>query len=266
MHHNLTHLSLYHTYLYSEACDFLAAHCDLLQHLEYLDLSDNYYIGSGGTVNLIVSLITFSTIRELHLRDTGIGFEDCKALSELLATSKCIQVLNIGHNNLSPDSIQLIVDGLSHNTSLEKLNMSDTMFVSENVLNFASVLRGNIRLRELIIGWCNIESSDSVHLAKGVEGNNSTQLQVLCVEGDPIGTEGAVAFANMLKMNQCLKLLIIRDDSFHSVIGVDNTLELIESLKHNTTLEELWLSPESKPPSFSTLDKVLQDRVAFFFF
>ena len=38
-------------------------------------------------MNLITSLTKVSNIREIHLLDTGIGFEDCKALSELLATS-----------------------------------------------------------------------------------------------------------------------------------------------------------------------------------
>ena len=47
---------------------------------------------------------------------------------------------------LSSDSIQLIVDGLSHNTSLETLDIS-----SENVLSLASVLRVNTRLKELIL-------------------------------------------------------------------------------------------------------------------
>ena len=74
-----------------------------------------------------------------------------------------------------------------------------------------------------------------------------------------IQREGAVAFASMLKKNQCLKTLHLSDDS----VGVEGALELIESLKHNTTLEKLWLSEECKPPSFSTLDKTLQDRVTF---
>ena len=38
--------------------------------------------------------------------------------------------------------------------------------------------------------------------------------------------EGAVAFASMLKKNQCLKILDVRDDS----VGVEGALELIESL------------------------------------
>ena len=232
----------------------------LLKNLTYmyLDLGGKR-IGRGGAVNLITSLTKFSTIRELQLNRTGIGFEDCKALSELLASSKYIEALDISHNLLAPDCIQLIVDGLSHNTSLEKLNMRESYFNSENKLSFASVLRVNTRLKILNFSCCNIQSSDSVHLAKALAENTTTQLQILWLEGNPIGSEGADAFASMLKNNQCLKSLYLRDDS----VGVKGALELIESLKHNTTLEELWLSPQCKPPSFSTVDKTLQDRINF---
>ena len=85
-------------------------------------------------MNLITSLTRFSIIRELHLLNcTIVGFESCKALGELLASSKYIEVLDIGGNKLSPDNIQLIVDGLSHSTSLEKLGMSNSSFSSANV-------------------------------------------------------------------------------------------------------------------------------------
>ena len=348
--HNLTHLSFMACDLTSETCNLLSKHTDLLQHLECLELNNNHNIGRGGAVNLITSLTKFSTIRELNLGYNGIGFEDCKALNELLATSMYMKVLDINDHELgddprlSSDSVQLIIDGLSHNTSLEKLNMSCSNFSSENVLHLASVLRVNTRLKSLHIRCCNIQSSDSVHLAKALEENTTTQLQTLCLTGNPIGSEGAVAFANMLatnkslaklnmswcsiqgegavclakameknssvtefdisdnpirsegavafadmlatneslakldmkwcsiqgkgavafasmlKKNQCLKTLDLNcDDS----VGVEGALELIESLKHNRTLEELKLSKKCKPRSFSKLDKTLQDRVIF---
>ena len=258
--HNLTHLSLTTSCgITQETCNLLSKHTKFLQHLEYLDLNGNGTIGRGGAVNLITSLIKFSTIRELHLWDTGIGFEDCKALSELLATSKCIQVLKIGSNELSPDSIQLMVDSLSHNTSLETLGMSLSKFSSNNILGLSSMLR--VKLKELIIGSCNIQSSDSVRLAKALEEDTTTQLHTLYLSDNPIGSDGAAAFASMLKKNQCLKRLYTSDDS----VGVEGALELIESLKHNTTLEKLELSQKYKPPSFYTLDKALQDRITFSF-
>ena len=361
--HNLTHIGLMSCGLTSETCNHLSKHTDFLQHLECLHLNGNPTIGREGAVNLITSLTKVSTIRELNLEYTGIGFEDCKALSELLATSKYIEVLDVSEQRphvdddfglspdiedlrlirLSPDSIQCIIDGLSHNSSLETLYMKCSNFSSENVLHLASVLRVNTRLKELHISWCNIQSSDSVHLAKALEENTTTQLQTLLLIENPIGSEGAVAFADMLatnkslaelnmswcsirgkgavclakameknssvtefdisfnsigsegavafanmlatnksltklnmsrcsiqgegavafasmlKTNQCLKTLgLFGDDS----VDVEGALQLIESLKHNTTLEKLTLSEKCKPP-FPTLDKTLQDRVKF---
>ena len=54
---------------------------------------------------------------------------------------------------------------------------------------------------------CNIQSSDSVHLAKALEENTTTQLHTLVLEGNPIGSEGAVAFASMLATNKSLNEL-----------------------------------------------------------
>ena len=89
-------------------------------------------------------------------------------------------------------------------------------------------------------------------------GKHST-VSMFDISHNPIGSEGAVAFASMLQKNQCLKILDLRDDS----VGVEGALELIESLKHNITLEKLWLSDKCKPPSFPTLDDTLQNRVKF---
>ena len=208
--HNLTHLGL-KCDLKSEICNFLCKETDLLQHLECLNLGGNLSgdnnIGRGGAVNLITSLTKFSTIRELYLCDTGIGFEDCKALSGLLASSKYIQVLDISENMLLPDCIQLIVDGLSLNISLETLYIHCSNLSSENVLSIASVLRLNTNLKELDIGSCNIQSSDSVHLAKALEENTTTQLQTLWLPCNSVGAEGAVAFADMLATNKSLNKL-----------------------------------------------------------
>ena len=94
---------------------------------------------------------------------------------------------------------------------------------------------------------------------KTLEENTTTQLQILDLRSNPVGSEGAVAFASKLKKNQCLKKLYLSDDS----VGVEGALELIESLKHNTTLEKLMLSPECRPQSFYSLDPTLHCRVTF---
>ena len=247
--HNLTHLELLGSDLRSETCNLLSKQTDLLQHLEYLNLSCNHTIGRGGAVNLITSLTKFSTIRELYLEYTGIGFEDCQALSELLATSKYIKVLDISYEGggdptlspdarLSSDSVQWIIDGLSHNTSLERLNMSVSNFSSENVLHLASMLRVNTRLKELDIRWCNIQSSDSVHLAKALEENATTQLQTLWLEGNPIGSEGAVAFADMLATNKSLTELNMSGCSIQG----EGAVCLAKAMENNSSMTEFDVS------------------------
>jgi len=134
---------------------------------------------------------------------------------------------------------------------------------------------------------CNIQSIDSVHLAEALKENTATQLQSLRLSLNPIGSEGAVAIADMLatnksltnlnmdhcsikgegalalakmlKKNQCLKLLTLVDDS----VGVEDALILIKSRQWNTTPVELRLFNESLPPPFPTLDTALQEQVKF---
>ena len=231
---NLTHLSLLCSDLRSEMCDLLCQQSDLLQHLLYLDLCDNR-IGRGGAVNLITSL---TTIKELHLKGTHIGLEDSKALSELLVTSTYIGAVSIGRDCFSSDSIQLIVDGISRNTSLEKLDMSELNFSSENVLSLASVLRVNTRLKALDIGSCNIQSSDSVYLANALKENTTTQLQTLRLSGNPIGSAGAVAFAAMLATNKSLAKLSMSRCS----IGGEGAVCLAGGLEKNSTVKCLVLN------------------------
>ena len=261
--HNLTHLDLIHCGLTSETCNFLSKHN--LQHLEYLDLSQNH-IGRGGAVNLITSLT--NTIRELNMCCTNIGFEDCKALSELLATSKYIQVLNISGKELSPESIQLILDGLSHNTSLATLDISCSNFSAENVLHLATVLEVNTRLKKLEVVDCNIQSSDSVHLAKALEENTTTQPVALAAMRLPlsihgkgtvclakametnftvrefdigrnlIGSEGAAVFADMLATNKNLAKFTMDGCSIQKADAVC----LAKAMKKNSTVREFDIS------------------------
>ena len=238
--HNLTHLSLCDGQLTSQISNHLSEHTDLLKHLLHLDFHCNP-IGRGGAVNLITSLSKFSIIRELDLTETGIGFEDCKALNELLASSKCIEVLDIGWNKLSSESINLIIDGfsvVSHNTSLEKLDMSHSNFSSENVLSLASVLRVNTRLKELSIGSCNIQSSDSVYLATALRENTATQLQALKLSGNPIRSEGAVAFASMIATNNSLANLHLSGCSIEG----EGSVCFAGALEKSSTVKDLALS------------------------
>ena len=102
-----------------------------------------------------------------------------------------------------------------------------------------------------------IGSAGAIAVADMLATNES--LTELDMNGYSIGGEGAVAFASMLKRNQCLKTLWLEDDS----VGVEGALNLIESLQQNITLEKLCLPNKCKPPSYSTCDRALQERLIF---
>ena len=83
-------------------------------------------IRSGGAVKVIKALWG-SEVKELRLWDTGIGEPDCEALCELLKSANSLQDLNIYEKNLSSESVSSIITGLSHNSSLTYLNISNSL-------------------------------------------------------------------------------------------------------------------------------------------
>ena len=140
--------TVYHTVcnnqLDSGSCATLAHLIPHIPHLKKLGLSDNPNIGQGGAVALITALTAHNnSLEQLWLYETGIGVEDCKALSELLSSSRSLKELDINSNDLPPEAVELIISGLHLNTTLTKLNMNFSYFSLQNTISLASVLRTN---------------------------------------------------------------------------------------------------------------------------
>ena len=237
---NMRELYLSHNKLDGSACDLLAKAIPSMSRLEKLRLSDNP-IGSGGAVEVIKALCG-SGVKELLLYNTGIGKADCEALCELLKSSHSLQDLDIGQNNLSSESVASIITGLSHNSSLTKLNISDSHFSMANVDSLTSVLKDHSKcaLTWLYLQDCHISSEGAVELAAALCKNST--LKYLYLNDNPIGVEGASSMSDMLQHNTSLEELYLRDDS----VGEEGVHQLINSLKHNQTLRELWLPEKYK--------------------
>ena len=105
--------------------------------LKTIYLSDNPNIGQRRAVPLIKA---HNLLEELWLDNTGIGVEDCRALSELLSSSTSLEDLNIASNDLPPEALKLIISGLYDNTSLKRLNMSQSHFSPQNATSLALAL------------------------------------------------------------------------------------------------------------------------------
>ena len=218
----------------SKSCGALAHLIPHVPHLKRLNLSWNSF-GQGGTVPLVTSLTTHNSLEELLLNRTGISVKDCRALSELLSSSSSLKKLDIGGNNFPPAAVELIISGLQHNTTLERLVMWPSHFSLQNTISLASVLRTNHTLVFLDLALCKIDSDGACQLASALCTNDT--LRILNLKLNPIGVKGATAFAEMLLKNKSLKVLDLRDDS----IGEEGTQKLIDSLTYNTTVEQLRL-------------------------
>ena len=253
MINKLETLVLDDNHLTSEVCVLLAHLIPHVPYLKLLVLSGNPNIGNGGTVPLLISLTQAAhSLEAIDLSKTGIGVEDCRALSELLSSSTSLKWLAISENDLPPGAIELIIH---HSSTLTKLYMNSNCFSLQNTISLASVLKTNCTLVHLDLGQCNINSDGACELVSALHANNT--LQELGLNDNPVGVVGATALTEMLLMNTSLKKLDLRDDS----IGEEGTQKLIDSLTHNTTLEKLFLPGKYE---FSiTSSKVDSGRVKF---
>ena len=217
------------------ACDLLAKAVPSMSRLEQLWLQHNP-VGSGSAVKVIRALCS-SGVKVLWLDNTGIGEPDCEALCELLKSSHSLKLLYIHQNNLSSDSLTSIITGLSHNSSLTHLNISNSHFIMANVNRLASILRDQSKciLTWLMLQDCHISGQGASELAAALCKNST--LKCLYLDRNPIGVEGACSISDMLQHNTSLEVLHLYDDS----VGGEGVCQLISSLKHNQTLRRLGL-------------------------
>ena len=235
---NMRVLYLFNNQLDGSACDLLAKAVPSM--LEDLSLSSNP-IGSGGAVEVMKALCG-SGVKQLFLYDTEIGEPDCEALCELLKSSHSLQHLEIDRNSLSSESVANIITGLSHNSSLMKLIISNSHFSMANVDSLASVLKDHSKctLTQLDLKDCHISSEGAVELAAALCKNST--LKYLDLNHNSIGVEGASSMSDMLQHNTSLEYLHLGNDS----VGEEGVHQLINSLKHNQTLRGLVLPEKYK--------------------
>ena len=101
--------------------------------------------------------------------------------------------------NLSLESVASIITGLSHNSSLTRLNISNSNFSKWNLNSLASILRDQSKcaLTKLEINDCHISGRGASELAAALCKNST--LEGLRLNGNPIGVKGASSMSDMLQ-------------------------------------------------------------------
>ena len=203
-----------------------------LTHLQELTLSWNP-IGKGGAVEVLKFLYHYKTpFKKLELYNTGVGEEDCAQLAVLIH----LEVLSIGANSLSSNSVASIMEGQLQNSTIKELKMWGSHLSEENCVSLSSLLQQSVcQLRELHIRRCGICGEGAVHLGTGLTNNHS--LTTLEIDNNPIGDIGAAALGDMIRDNTVLETL----DMGNCEITSQGFVHLTEGLISNTSLKTLWL-------------------------
>ena len=232
-----------------------------LTHLQVLTLSWNP-IGKGGAVEVLKCLYHYKTpLKVLNLYGTGVGEEDCAQLALLID----LEVLDIGHNSLSSNSVASIMEGLLQNSTIQALHMEGSHLSEENYLSLSSLLQQSVcQLRELHISECGICGEGAVHLGTSLTNNHS--LTALDIGSNPIGDIGAAVLVDMIRddntvleelyMNNCeitsqgfvqLAAGLISNTSLKTLLlggnhcGIEGAKAISIMLEENKTLQVLWL-------------------------
>ena len=234
---HIQHLNLSGTNLDRRGCELLAEGVQRMPYLEKLYLSGNEGIGCGGVVQLLSSLHN-SRLRELVMTKTGISDPDFDCLARYIHSTKCLEELSIGRNEISVESIDSLCRALSANSSMRMVNMNNCRLTTSHCVCLGQLLRHPIhcQIEKLYLIECGLTSDGVGKVVSGLSDNHS--LRELILIENQIGSEGAVAVATMLKTNSSLETLHLA----WCGIGSSGGVELGAALERNKTLRSVNLS------------------------
>jgi Ran GTPase-activating protein (RanGAP) involved in mRNA processing and transport len=186
-------------------------------------------------------LVTNSNLETLYIPGWSFSNPDVfpgPAWQEMLESNHCLQKLGFSNHSISVEAFQCLARGLSHNSSLESLDLHDTEMMDTDVIALVEGLRTNKTLKYLFLS-CNRRLSQSGRAAiEWLMGYNVLRVLNLANTPDSVGVS---ILASGLSDNHSLEELDL-DRTFVNGEGSDTFRALCGSLRGNTTLRHLNVS------------------------
>ena len=235
----LKYLNLYGTGIGEEDCASLTILISSTD-LETLDVSKNN-LSSNSVTSIMNGILQNNTIRTLWMSSSQFSVDNCTSLSSILQQPMCqLKKLSIAWCNIDSVGALQLAAGLTHNQSLEVINISDNPIGDTGAAALCDAISNNTILRYLSMSRCKITSKGFIEVSSSL-----TNLQELYMGGNSLGMDGAKAVSKMITDNNTLKSLdLSHDDSFGE--GVDI---IISSLQSNNSLIRLSLPSIFKRPA-----------------
>ena len=232
-----------------ETCKILATHfVPNMPKMDNICLSLNT-LGPASTVPFLLELQNLPFLKELGMYDTDIGYDDIKVLCEKLPTMSNLDLVDVGKNQLSSDSVDLIVETLLSCVPLTKLFMSYTVLSGHQVSKLAEVLRVNHNLQCLYLQGCGVLPQGACELAAALCEPDCT-LKIFSLNENNIGQAGGMAMAEVVAINTSLYELHLGKAD----IGREATLSILENHSKctETNIKSIHLSQKYKPEIINT--------------
>ena len=191
-------------------------------------------ISEGGVVYIAQGLEENSALEYLVIE--GLNEVDGETLASTIATNTSLPLDELhlrGYDMITEDNIQVFIDLLQQNTSIETLNFS---FTDMSVPFLAEALQNNTTLKELELCHCELTLDMVKDVSRMLTVNCS--LTSLNISENPIGDNGVTHLVEALKQNKTLEELGISDCGITDA-GV---AALAEALRQKITLERLYIN------------------------
>jgi Ran GTPase-activating protein (RanGAP) involved in mRNA processing and transport len=160
-----------------------------------------WFAGADGARDLVREVQADGTVKKLWI--TANGVEGWDAIGEMLISNTSLKTLDAPGCGIGDAGAKAFADGLSKNTALESLDLSGNQFGDAGVFAIATAVAPNKSLHRLSLARCGFGKMGLTSIAAGCIALNDT-LQVLDLQENQIGDDGAIEIAHALQMNSSL--------------------------------------------------------------
>jgi Ran GTPase-activating protein (RanGAP) involved in mRNA processing and transport len=216
---------------------------NMLQRNTCITMLDLRYCDRGETAErelcsaVAEGLVENSTLETLYLPNKEDPFDVLHGpvWQEALESNHCLKKLCFARCPISLEAFQCLAKGLSHNTSLESIDLSDTNMTDNDVIALVDGLRTNETLKCLdLSGNFALSQSGRAAIERLIGYNVLRELML----ADTLESVGASILTSGLSDNRSLENLDL-DSTFVDGEGSETFRALYESLRGNTTLRHL---------------------------
>jgi len=248
---------------------------------------DHRTIGEDGAIAISKTLPAHDETESLSLINSAIDDTAAKHLGEVLEKLN-IKSLNLSRNKISSVGAEEIAKGLAANASMTELILEDNEIDSAGCTSLAANfalkpllthlnLNGNKitadgarslvehlgqadrNFPELNLARNPLGDDGAVEVANLIKANNT--LQTINLSGCKIGNRGAVAIADALSNNQASVVTSL--DLSNNDIGLEGALGIEKTLKKNATILSINLSGNKGIVGSSALAPLFKDGFSF---